>query len=98
MIVSQHAIDAYRNRSGCSPRRSDIWIKNRIRLIVDNKREWVVKPHKRLMQLLMHECHEAKYYKLNGLMAVVVGDTVVTVHTANASRWVPKPDSVSIQH
>lgn len=88
MKVLQHAIDQFRARCPKDSKKSDEWIAGKLRKIVENDREWELKPKKRLMQLLNHDCEIARYFRAkNGMMVVVVGDMIKTIHNGAAKLW-----------
>lgn len=89
--VLPHAIEQARSRMKIAARRPDSWVAEKLREMVRTGGEWVLKPQKRLTQLLAHGCEDARYFKKDGMLVVVAGDTIKTVHGAtHVGKWTPK--------
>lgn len=89
-MVTQHAIARYRERA-CGDKMSSGKIANILRNIVISGKEVAISdPVKAMRQLLSHDVKPARYYRLNGLIAVVEDRAIVTVHTGNAGKWTEK--------
>lgn len=89
--ITHHAIERFRERTGC--KRTDDTICGRVRARLANADEMVLKPKFRLIEKLSHDT-PARYFRhheLHELLFVVERGLIVTVHHGTADRWVPKP-------
>lgn len=83
--VSPHAIQRFRERTGCN--KSDYKVERRLRAMLLGAREVPVKPEWRLTQLLNHCGRDARYFDRDGMILVLEGDLIRTVHMGQADRW-----------
>jgi len=71
---------------------SDLSAASRIRNIVANGREYVIKDKvAELKQIMAHDCKKARYFREGPMMVVLEDRVVVTAHRAEAGKWQPKP-------
>ena len=91
VVITDHAIQQFRLRTGCS--KSDLYIENKIRKMLKNATPAELKKEFRVIQLLNHDVEEAHYYKYNNFIIVVCDDAcpqkkiVKTIHKGEADRW-----------
>ena len=89
IVVSQHAIDRYRDRTGSN--KSSKIIVERIKDQLSKAEEYVLKQKFKVIALLSHNFEESQYFKTrNGMIFVVLDNTVKTVHEGTADRWEKK--------
>lgn len=83
--ISKHALERFRTRL-----RKDITLeeaRSRMRTMLDSAKEVELKEQWRVIQLLNHDCKEARYFKFNQWIMVVSGSSVVTCYRDEAGRW-----------
>jgi len=83
--IAYHAIDRFRARTGT--KQGDGQVIERIFRMVDQGEEVELKPQYRVAALPDHRCQPARYVRKSGMIFVVEGDTVKTVHQGEAGRW-----------
>jgi len=84
--VTNHAVNRWRERTGS--KHADEKIRVKIRGMVDAGEEMEMKKKFRVLALIDHRFDDAKYIRgKNGMIFVVVNDTVVTIHNGRADRW-----------
>lgn len=86
MTVHPHAIEQFRNRTGCQ--RDDEYIKNKLLEIANTAQPAKFKhPKYAVMALLNHSFETAEYFMSSGWLLVVVKDEIRTIHHNEAKRW-----------
>jgi hypothetical protein len=86
LIVTKHAIDRYKERTGKDL--PDEYIADRIRSSIRKAKE--VKHKNSILSarsLIDHGYEKAIYFKYRKLIFVIVDNTVVTVHKGQANYW-----------
>jgi hypothetical protein len=83
-LVSQHAIDRYRERLDC--KKSDEGIRNRIaKKIACAKETWLMPEHE-APEIMLHG-RPSRFYRLGEIIFVVRDMVVVTLHKGESQRW-----------
>lgn len=85
--ITNHAVERYRQRTGC--KQSDDEIRERIRQRLKASEEVQHKtPQLAALSIMKHGFTKAKYYDHGGLIFVVVNErALVTLHKGEAGRW-----------
>lgn len=88
MKVSNHAIERFRERTGC--KKDKEYVQHKLLEILDKSQKAEFKhPKYNVYALLNHNFQEAEYYLYHTFLLVVVGDEIRTVHGNEANRWRP---------
>ena len=86
LSVSFHAITRFKER--IDPLKSEMWIANRLRLMVLEGHEYELKPEHRAKELLDHGFKSARVFRHGtGIFVFVSEGHITTVHTGSADRW-----------
>lgn len=85
--VHPHAVDRYRERTGC--KRTSRWIAARLLQDLARSEEVQLKPKYRATQLMNHAYAEATYHRAPSGMILVLerGNLIRTVHYGEAKKW-----------
>lgn len=83
--ITKHALERYRSRIA-KKQPPDVAAK-KIKQMLDRAKEVELKNGWRVIQLINHNFKDARYFKDNQWMLVVVGDAVVTIYKEEAGRW-----------
>ncbi len=88
VIISPHAIDRFRERTGC--KRADDYIVKKLHEMLE-KAEVAEFTHNKyaVKALFNHDFTPANYFMYNNWIFVVVDGEVRTIHNNEAKRWVP---------
>jgi hypothetical protein len=89
VIISRHAIDRFRKRTG-SKKSDDAIQKQLLRFLEDGKE---VQPtgNYGVVQLLNHNLKPASYFAYGSFILVVEDNVLVTIHSNESKRWkIPK--------
>lgn len=86
MKISKHAIERWRERSGASY--SDEKVERKLLGLAARAEEVQLQEKYRVLTLMDHRYKEARYLAFGEFLMVIVDDTMVTVHLAEARRWV----------
>lgn len=84
MIVSQHAIQQWLQRTKCTGRQA---AQRQLLALARKGQEVRLKPRYRLRQLLDHRCKPATYLRSSGWILVISNGVILTVHRGRADRW-----------
>lgn len=85
--VHPHAIDQFRQRTGC--KKSDDYIRGKlIDIAKKSKVATFVHPKYAVKALLNHKCEIATYLMDSCWLIVVVKDQIRTIHRNEAKRWI----------
>ena len=85
MIILQHAIDKYRERTG--DKSSDDRIEEKIHLHFKTSKEVYLKPQYRAAAIINHNFKKANYFRSHQFILVVVDGYLKTIHLGDAKRW-----------
>lgn len=85
MIVTNHAIEKWRERTGS--KYSEEKVVKKILTGVYTGKEVFPKGKYKVLKLLRHKCEPAKYVYNWGLIFVVVGKHIVTVHKNDVGEF-----------
>jgi len=88
MIITQHAINKFRQRTGCVC--DDNEVKKRILKLYEKAEEVELKPEYRVIAILNHKCEPAKYLRFAQFIFVCIDNVLKTIHLGEAKRWIPK--------
>ena len=87
--VAKHAIDRYRERTGC--KRSDTYIVEKLRDFFSKSIEVVLKKEFAAKTIINHNFNLARYFQFDQWIMVVEfidgRDVLRTIHTGQAKRW-----------
>ena len=87
--VHPHAINRFRERSGC--RQSNEYIYNKLLEMADLGEEAIFASKEFAVRaLLNHSCEEATYLMRGAWVLVIVDDEIKTIHGNEARRWIAK--------
>mgnify|MGYP003418750951 FL=1 len=89
MKVSNHAIERFRERTGC--KKSDISIQNKLLKFADlgKPAEFRTKGYATLA-LINHNFERAEYLMYNDWILVIADDCIITIHENESKRWTIK--------
>lgn len=82
--LSDHAIQRFKQRTGC---KTDDKAKTALTKFLKRAQEVELEDRWRVIQLINHHYQDARYFRWQCWLMVVVNNTVVTIHTATANRW-----------
>lgn len=77
-VISQHAVDRFRERSGSQ--QSEDKICKKLFEMADKATPVSLKEHLRVREMLYHDFQSALYLKFSDWILVVVGNELVTIH------------------
>lgn len=83
--VATHAIKRFMERSGC---KTEAKARASLLRLLDRSYEVSLEKRYRVIQLINHDFEDAKYYKADGWILVVVENVIVTCHLGEAKRWI----------
>jgi hypothetical protein len=86
-VISRHAIDRFRERTGTNKPDEVIVKRVAARLAIADEME--LKPKYRVLELMAHGVH-SKYWRSHDLIFVIESGVIVTVHRGEAERWTLK--------
>lgn len=84
ITVSTHATRRFMRRSGC---KDALQARRSIERLFDRATETQIDKERRIRQIVRHKFAEAKYYKVDGWIIVVIEKTIVTIHKGEAGYW-----------
>lgn len=85
LVVSDHALERFRERTGSTA--SDITIANTLRSAVENGQEMELHERYRIIELLNHGFKHARFFKYGASLVVVTDNIITTIHNQQAYRW-----------
>jgi len=89
LIVTQHAINRYRERTDC--KLNDNQIEEKILEYYGKSEKVDLRPEYKAIALLNHNFKQANYYRFSQFILVVEGMFLKTIHFGQAKkRWVSK--------
>ena len=83
--ISGHALERFRQRIGSKQTDEEICFK--LFELFEQSKEVRLKPPYNVIALLNHDFRDARYFRVDGLLLVVEGDCIMTVHNGQADRW-----------
>ena len=83
-VATRHAIAQFMERSGCQDVSS---AEGTLKAMLAEAEEMELEERFKAIQLLNHDFREARYYKYNQWLLVVIGNAIITCHRASAKRW-----------
>ena len=89
VTISAHAIERFRERTGC--KKSDDQISKRLLRFLERSEEAELsKNYYKIVAIINHHFKVAKYYQFGEWVMVVEGNELKTIHRGEAKRWKKK--------